>query len=225
MLLATPGPGRPSSRKLTWPSGRACAFCRSRTASSSASEMRAASLLYARRTPRGDPASIVNIGADAGRPDASRYFRVPKDGTQMRIGILGSTLMGSELDAIMARAGHDVVFSYSRSRKKLDRLADDAGAHAGTPAEAVSGADAVLVAVHWSAASAESVGNTSRAVEPAGSRWSTHACMLGPRRSSHSKSGGHQDSPDLLTLRIPRVTVNTSGATSATLAIAAVPPG
>jgi hypothetical protein len=151
-------------------------------------------------------------------------FSSAKDGTQMRIGILGSTLMGSELDAIMARAGHDVVFSYSRSRKKLERLAD-AGAHAGTPAEAVSGADAVLVAVHWSAASAESVGNTSRAVEPAGSRWSTHACMLGPRRSSHSKSGGHQDSPDLLTLRIPRVTVNTSGATSATLAIAAVPPG
>jgi hypothetical protein len=77
--------------------------------------------------------------------------------------------MGSELGAIMARAGHDVVFSYSRSRKKLERLAD-AGAHAGTPAEAVSGADAVLVAVHWSAASAESVGNTSRAVEPAGSQ-------------------------------------------------------
>jgi predicted dinucleotide-binding enzyme len=49
----------------------------------------------------------------------------------MRIGILGSTLMGSELGAIMARAGHDVVFSYSRSRKKLERLADDAGAHSG----------------------------------------------------------------------------------------------
>ena len=68
----------------------------------------------------------------------------------MRIGILGAGLMGSKLGTILARAGHDVVFSYSRSRKKLQRLADDADAHAGTPAEAVSGADAVLLAVHWS---------------------------------------------------------------------------
>ena len=56
----------------------------------------------------------------------------------MRIGILGSGLMGSKLGTILARAGHDVVFSYSRSQKKLERLARDAGgrARAGTPAEA-----------------------------------------------------------------------------------------
>jgi predicted dinucleotide-binding enzyme len=48
----------------------------------------------------------------------------------MRIGILGSGLMGSKLGTILARAGHDVVFSYSRSWKKLQRLADDAGADA-----------------------------------------------------------------------------------------------
>ena len=70
----------------------------------------------------------------------------------MRIGILGSGLMGGKLGTIFARAGHDVIFSYSRSRKKLDRLARDAGenARAGTPAEAVQDADAVLLAVHWS---------------------------------------------------------------------------
>ena len=70
----------------------------------------------------------------------------------MRIGILGSGLMGGKLGTIFARAGHDVVFSYSRSEKKLERLAKSAGRHAvaGTPREAAHGADALLLAVHWS---------------------------------------------------------------------------
>jgi 8-hydroxy-5-deazaflavin:NADPH oxidoreductase len=70
----------------------------------------------------------------------------------MRIGILGSGLMGGKLGTIFARAGHDVVFSYSRSRKKLERLARDAGgnARAGTPREAAQDADVLLLAVHWS---------------------------------------------------------------------------
>jgi 8-hydroxy-5-deazaflavin:NADPH oxidoreductase len=69
----------------------------------------------------------------------------------MRIGMLGSGLIGGKLGTALARAGHDVVFSYSRSRKKLERLADDAGARAraGTPAEAVADADLVVLAVHW----------------------------------------------------------------------------
>ena len=45
----------------------------------------------------------------------------------MRIGILGSGLMGGKLGTIFTRAGHDVVFSYARSPKKLERLARDAG--------------------------------------------------------------------------------------------------
>jgi 8-hydroxy-5-deazaflavin:NADPH oxidoreductase len=70
----------------------------------------------------------------------------------MRIGILGSGLMGGKLGTILARAGHEVVFSYARSRRKLQRLAREAGgsARAGTPAEAARDADAVLFAVHWS---------------------------------------------------------------------------
>jgi predicted dinucleotide-binding enzyme len=70
----------------------------------------------------------------------------------MRIGILGSGLMGGKLGTLFARAGHDVVFSYARSRKKLEQLARDAGpnARAGTPAQAAKDADAVLLAVHWS---------------------------------------------------------------------------
>lgn len=70
----------------------------------------------------------------------------------MRIGILGSGLMGGKLGTIFARAGHEVVFSYSRSKQKLEQLARDAGehAHAGTPREAARDADVLLLAVHWS---------------------------------------------------------------------------
>ena len=70
----------------------------------------------------------------------------------MRIGILGSGLMGGKLGTIFARAGHEVVFSYSRDEKKLAALAREAGknARAGTPAEAVRDADAALLALHWS---------------------------------------------------------------------------
>jgi 8-hydroxy-5-deazaflavin:NADPH oxidoreductase len=70
----------------------------------------------------------------------------------MRVGILGSGLMGGKLGTIFARAGHEVVFSYARSEQKLKKLARDAKgkARAGTPREAAQEADAVLLAVHWS---------------------------------------------------------------------------
>lgn len=70
----------------------------------------------------------------------------------MRIGILGSGLMGGTLGTIFARAGHEVVFTYSRSVRKLQNLARNAKGKAthGTPREAAQEADAVLLAVHWS---------------------------------------------------------------------------
>lgn len=70
----------------------------------------------------------------------------------MRIGIFGSGRMGGKLGTIFARAGHEVVFSYARTKGKLEKLARDAGgrARAGTPAEAAKDADALLLAVHWS---------------------------------------------------------------------------
>lgn len=70
----------------------------------------------------------------------------------MRVGILGSGLMGGKLGTIFARAGHEVTFSYARSRAKLSRLARNAGgpARAGTVADAARDADALLLAVHWS---------------------------------------------------------------------------
>jgi predicted dinucleotide-binding enzyme len=70
----------------------------------------------------------------------------------MRVGVLGSGLMGAKLGTIFARAGHEVVFSYSRSQRKLEQLARDAGARgrAGSPRDAAQGADVLLLAVHWS---------------------------------------------------------------------------
>ena len=70
----------------------------------------------------------------------------------MRVGILGSGLMGGKLGTMLARAGHEVVFSYARSGQKLRTLARDAGgkARAGATREAAREADALLLAVHWS---------------------------------------------------------------------------
>src|SRR5229473_339408 len=70
----------------------------------------------------------------------------------MRIGILGSGLMGGKLGTILARAGHDIVFRYAGTYDKLAGLAREAGgtARAGTPREAAQDADAFLLAVHWS---------------------------------------------------------------------------
>ena len=70
----------------------------------------------------------------------------------MKVGILGSGLMGGKLGTIFARAGHEVVFSYARHHEKLERLAREAreSARAGTPKEAAENADALLLAVHWS---------------------------------------------------------------------------
>jgi 8-hydroxy-5-deazaflavin:NADPH oxidoreductase len=70
----------------------------------------------------------------------------------MRVGILGSGLMGGKLGTIFAQAGHEVVFSYARTKEKLKQLAQEAGknARAGTSQEAAQEADAILPAVHWS---------------------------------------------------------------------------
>src|SRR5262249_47977862 len=69
----------------------------------------------------------------------------------MHIGILGAGPMGAKLGTVFARAGHQVVFSYSRSEAKLKSLARKArhDARAGTPREAAE-AGVLLLAVPWS---------------------------------------------------------------------------
>src|SRR5438067_5767690 len=97
-------------------------------------------------------ARLPTLPLRANRRERREEDRSLSKGSLMRIGILGSGLMGAKLGTIFARAGHEVVFSYSRSERKLNTLAREAGknARAGTPAEAARGADAILFAVHWS---------------------------------------------------------------------------
>src|SRR5437016_5861930 len=94
----------------------------------------------------------------------------------MRVGILGSGLMGGKLGTIFARAGPEVVFSYARSNDKLKRLARDAhgNARAGTPGEAAKEADALLLAVHCSRIDdvLKQTGNfAGKVIVTAASRW------------------------------------------------------
>ena len=67
----------------------------------------------------------------------------------MKIGVIGSGLMGSALGSVWAQRGHQVTFSYSRDQQKLNAIAQKAGAQAASPAEAAANADVVLIAVPW----------------------------------------------------------------------------
>jgi 8-hydroxy-5-deazaflavin:NADPH oxidoreductase len=74
----------------------------------------------------------------------------------MNIGIIGSGNMGAALGKIWAKAGHQVIFSYSRDEHKLQELAIAAGGNAkvGTPEVAVAQSDIVMLAV-WAPSLAE----------------------------------------------------------------------
>lgn len=69
----------------------------------------------------------------------------------MKIGILGSGLMGGNIGAVFAKLGHEVVFSYARNQERLRSLAAAAGstARAGTPRQAVEHSELIVLAVHW----------------------------------------------------------------------------
>jgi predicted dinucleotide-binding enzyme len=67
----------------------------------------------------------------------------------VRVGIIGSGRIGGNAGLLFARAGHEVMFSFSRDRAKLEALAAEAGAVAGTPAEAVRFGEVVMLSVPW----------------------------------------------------------------------------
>jgi 8-hydroxy-5-deazaflavin:NADPH oxidoreductase len=73
---------------------------------------------------------------------------IKKKENQMKIGVIGAGNMGAGLGKIWAKAGHEVIFSYSRDQNKLIELATAAGAtaKAGTIQEAAA-QDIVLLAV------------------------------------------------------------------------------
>lgn len=67
----------------------------------------------------------------------------------MRIGIVGAGRIGGNAGRLFARAGHEVMFSFSREPEKLQELAQETGGSAGTPAEAVGFGEVVMLAVPW----------------------------------------------------------------------------
>jgi predicted dinucleotide-binding enzyme len=72
-------------------------------------------------------------------------------GTIVRVGIIGAGRIGGNAGRLFARAGHEVLFSFSRDRAKLEALAAEVGngARAGTPGEAARFGDVVMLSVPW----------------------------------------------------------------------------
>ncbi len=70
----------------------------------------------------------------------------------MQIGIIGAGRIGGGIARQAAAAGHAVFVSFSRDPVSLEALATEIGttASTGTPAEAVSFGDVVVVSVPWS---------------------------------------------------------------------------
>ena len=70
----------------------------------------------------------------------------------MRVGIIGAGRIGGNLGVQFGRAGHEVIFSFSRDRRSLEALAEGVpGASAGDPREVAAFGDAVVLSVPWTA--------------------------------------------------------------------------
>jgi len=69
----------------------------------------------------------------------------------MRIGVIGAGRIGGGAARLLARAGHELLLSYSRDPDRLRAQAEEIGAQAGTPAEAAAFGDVVILAVPWPA--------------------------------------------------------------------------
>jgi predicted dinucleotide-binding enzyme len=69
----------------------------------------------------------------------------------MRIGIVGAGRIGGGIARQLGAAGHEVKLSFSRDPAALERLAGDIGRNAtvGTPTEAVTFGEVVVISVPW----------------------------------------------------------------------------
>ena len=69
----------------------------------------------------------------------------------MRVGIIGAGHIGGNIAVFLGGAGHEVIVSFSREPGSLGRLAAEIGsrASAGSPAEAVSASEVVVISVPW----------------------------------------------------------------------------
>jgi 8-hydroxy-5-deazaflavin:NADPH oxidoreductase len=67
----------------------------------------------------------------------------------MRIGVIGAGRIGGNAARLLAQAGHEVLVSYSRDPERLQALAAEIGARAGTPREAAQFGEVVMLSVPW----------------------------------------------------------------------------
>jgi predicted dinucleotide-binding enzyme len=67
----------------------------------------------------------------------------------MRIGIVGAGRIGGNAARLFARAGHELLLSFSRDQDRLERLASEIGARAGTPREAARFGEVAMLSVPW----------------------------------------------------------------------------
>src|ERR1700761_974336 len=82
----------------------------------------------------------------------SSAFAATDSGTPVRIGIIGTGKIGAALAELWVRSGHEVMIS-SRHPESLASLATRLGpkAHVGTPAEAASFGEVIMLAVPYGA--------------------------------------------------------------------------
>lgn len=68
-----------------------------------------------------------------------------------RVGIIGSGHIGSNIARFLARAGHDVLVSFSQDQAKVARLAAETSARTATPAEATAHCEVVVISAEATA--------------------------------------------------------------------------
>ncbi|MEU9918152.1 NAD(P)-dependent oxidoreductase [Streptomyces sp. NPDC051001] len=88
---------------------------------------------------------------------------------QLTVSVLGTGIMGAAMARNLARAGH-TVRAWNRSRAKAEPLAGDGIVVAGTPAEAVEGADVVLTMLYDGPAALDVMRQAAAALRP-GTAW------------------------------------------------------
>jgi 3-hydroxyisobutyrate dehydrogenase len=87
----------------------------------------------------------------------------------LTVAVLGTGIMGSAMARNLAKAGHQVRV-WNRNRAKADPLAADGAQVAGTPGEAVAGADVVLTMLHDGASVRDVLGQAAGSLRP-GTIW------------------------------------------------------
>jgi predicted dinucleotide-binding enzyme len=67
----------------------------------------------------------------------------------MRVAVVGAGRIGGNIARRLAEAGHTVTVCFARDQEGLRRLAEEIGGSVATPAEAIAGAEIVVLSVPW----------------------------------------------------------------------------